>query len=320
MEIGELKKAFTLHVHRIVKRHYRSRSYIHPHTHDFFHYIYVFNGKGFIQIENEFFRAEKGNLYLVPMHKIHAIFSMEDLINLEFKFICDEPLCFRLNAIDIKCVTLDFYEENLIRDIMNEGILQREFFEYIVHLKLQELLIRILRRESAEGKVIGFDRISWEAKRVMLSGLLEENLHTIIQYIDIHSHEQLSIHQLAKRMGYSLPYFSSQFKQAFGISPSRYILLVRIEKAKELMLYSNSPIERIAREVGFNSIHYFSRVFKTITGLSAREYRSKSKDDIVLNIIPDSSFVPTTKFEHEMLPLPSTWEVPHLSPFEKKLK
>jgi AraC-like DNA-binding protein len=84
---------------------------------------------------------------------------------------------------------------------------------------------------------------------------------------------------------------------------------LKIEKAKEKMLYSNDDITEIAFKLGFHSIHYFSRCFKKTTGMSPRTYRDKSKGDMVVNVIPDSTLIPVTKFEHALLPITNSNDI-----------
>lgn len=63
------------------------------------------------------------------------------------------------------------------------------------------------------------------------------------------------------------------FKNDMGISPSKYLLEFRIERACVLLETSNCPINQIAQYTGFNSETYFSRKFKEIMGTSPKEYR-----------------------------------------------
>jgi len=52
-----------------------------------------------------------------------------------------------------------------------------------------------------------------------------------------------------------------------------YILQLRIDKAKELLLESNRYVFEISQQVGFNDTSYFNRTFKRITGYTPNEYQ-----------------------------------------------
>jgi AraC-like DNA-binding protein len=75
-------------------------------------------------------------------------------------------------------------------------------------------------------------------------------------------------------MGYS--YFRKMFKQYTGFAPVQYHLNLKIRKAKELLLSTDQSVKEIASNLGFQSIHYFSRIFKKKTGLSPSEIRNKT--------------------------------------------
>ena len=65
------------------------------------------------------------------------------------------------------------------------------------------------------------------------------------------------------------------FKRDIGFTFSSYLNMLRIEKAKELLLKSDMSITVIAFDIGYNDSNYFSTVFKNIEGISPREYRKK---------------------------------------------
>ena len=72
------------------------------------------------------------------------------------------------------------------------------------------------------------------------------------------------------------------FKQYIGCSPIEYLMEVRISKAKEFLKHSELNVTQIAGMTGFDSIQYFSRVFKKFVQLSPNQYRKKihtSPDD-----------------------------------------
>lgn len=88
------------------------------------------------------------------------------------------------------------------------------------------------------------------------------------------TNENIDISDLAYQLniGYSL--FRKMFKKYTGISPAQYHLSLRIEQAKNLLLNSNMSIKEIAYSLDFNSIYYFSRLFKNKTGKNPSEYRN----------------------------------------------
>jgi len=83
----------------------------------------------------------------------------------------------------------------------------------------------------------------------------------------------LSLIRISNYFNYNSAYVSRIFKKLTGVNLSTYIMHIRIEKAKELLSYTNDSIKSIAEKTGFHTPHYFSRVFKEATGVSPKEYK-----------------------------------------------
>lgn len=86
----------------------------------------------------------------------------------------------------------------------------------------------------------------------------------------------LGIASMADYFALSETYFSQLFKEIMGESFSAYVQTIRINKAKELLLNSNSKVERIASVVGYNSGTTFRRAFKRVMGISPSTYKTKN--------------------------------------------
>ena len=91
---------------------------------------------------------------------------------------------------------------------------------------------------------------------------------------------QISVADLAEKLGINPSYLTRIFKQKHSKSPKDYILDHKIKRAKELLKNTDVSVTDIARSVGFDDPLYFSRLFKKRTTLTPTEYRVKkqSKD------------------------------------------
>jgi len=101
------------------------------------------------------------------------------------------------------------------------------------------------------------------------------SVETVKKYIREHVNEDLTRKKLASIVYLSPDYLSHVFRETTGESLSSFILSERIKKAKELLLYSNMNICDIALATGFSNISYFSRQFKSLTGMTPQEFRKK---------------------------------------------
>ena len=95
-------------------------------------------------------------------------------------------------------------------------------------------------------------------------------------YIQLHSTELLSIDVLAKRLGYSKYYLSALFKKETGCSVGDYIKIARIERAKVLLNNTDLNVENIWEEVGFSSRSVFGKAFRSVVGMTPREFRDQN--------------------------------------------
>ena len=85
--------------------------------------------------------------------------------------------------------------------------------------------------------------------------------------------EPLSLEQLADACGMCKGSFRRAFSAVYNQSPVAYLLNLRIEKSKELLLLGLS-LDDVARETGFSDVNYFCRIFRRRMGMTAREYRA----------------------------------------------
>lgn len=74
-------------------------------------------------------------------------------------------------------------------------------------------------------------------------------------------------------IGYAL--FRKKFKEFTGHSPKQYLLQLRLNQAKSMLIGTDLPVKIIAFKTGYESIFHFSKVFKDKTGLSPKQFREQ---------------------------------------------
>ena len=95
-----------------------------------------------------------------------------------------------------------------------------------------------------------------------------------LKFIDGNFGNKMVLDELAETSGYSVPQFSRLFTELTGITPMRYVNVVRIQNSTTLLSETDKSITEIAFACGFDTLEVFERSFKKYFGISASEYRS----------------------------------------------
>lgn len=105
--------------------------------------------------------------------------------------------------------------------------------------------------------------------------ILSKPVVLCIDYIYSHTHYRITIKEVAEYLNLSVSYLSKLFKKEMGITFSQYILDVKIDKAKNLLRFSDYSISDIAYYLGFSNESHFIQVFQTRMGDTPNRYRKK---------------------------------------------
>lgn len=101
------------------------------------------------------------------------------------------------------------------------------------------------------------------------SGLIDK----IVNYTREHMHENFTREDLAAHVHLNSAYLSRLFRKETGQTLSDFVQKLRIERAKELLSYSDHKIGAIVEAVGYSHASHFTKIFKEVVGLTPAEYR-----------------------------------------------
>ena len=102
---------------------------------------------------------------------------------------------------------------------------------------------------------------------------IESTIEELDGFIKLHYRENLNLSELADKYHFNHSYLTKTFKKQKGISPLKLINTLRINDAKGLLLNEELSVREISEMLGFSNQHYFSRMFKEMTGQTPKEYR-----------------------------------------------
>ena len=105
----------------------------------------------------------------------------------------------------------------------------------------------------------------------------DERVQDILDYIHRNYKKRIGVNTLASRVLMHPVHFTRFFRKATGLTPHQYILQLKVEKAKDFLLFYNESLTYTAAELGFHDYAHFFRVFKQITGMSPRKFLERSR-------------------------------------------
>lgn len=117
----------------------------------------------------------------------------------------------------------------------------------------------------------GFELLD-DKKALLIEKIKNVVIETIHQANQVDVHVNFS-HLIEKEVGKDYQYLSTLFSSIEGITIEKYIILQRIERAKELLVYNELNFSEIAFKLSYSSVQHFSSQFKKITGLTPSEFK-----------------------------------------------
>jgi len=94
-----------------------------------------------------------------------------------------------------------------------------------------------------------------------------------LQFIDRSFRDDIVMSEVAELTGFSPTHFNRRFRQLLRMSPTEYLLSLRIQEAQRLLATTEHTIARIGHEVGFYDQSHFTKRFGKATGMTPRTYR-----------------------------------------------
>ncbi len=156
-----------------------------------------------------------------------------------------------------------FYNNRELANVMNKLInisMEDDLAkDALADLTLKSLLIRVIQTQNMA---------------LIEDGLAMNNrFAAVVEYIRENLTAKISIEVLCQKACMSKSGFFRTFKEAFGLSPVEFIIRERIGLAKRLLANPTATVTEVCYQVGFNNLHYFSRLFKMLEGVTPTVYR-----------------------------------------------
>lgn len=256
------------------------------HWHEEMEITLVRKGTSDYKVGQSSFRAEEGDILLIPPYCVHSALEIPG------ETMLTDSLVFHLDYLgaegqDISAArylrpmaeghfqmperikpgdpSYAEIKESFLRSL--EFFLNRPpFFE--LSLKTELLNMILLLFQNSYVKEITESRNTTENRR---------QIKAILQYISEHYREKITISDLAQLVGFSESYLMSLFRNYVGMSCIQYIIHFRMQEAARALVETSDSVAVIALDSGFDNISYFNMQFRKCFGMTPREFRKNQK-------------------------------------------
>jgi AraC-like DNA-binding protein len=252
---------------------------IEPHDHDYWEMVYIYSGKGDIKLGEKEHSFKANQCIITPPGVNHSFVSSKGTTHdqVSFSIYPDFFVKQKPVSVDTSYFLNKFYKNNnLIINIpldsinLFEGIIKNIFIEYSKHSdsKTNSLTSEIARIFLLLNKIIGNSKNEFKHLKG-ITPIIERSLYFIEQQFNkINSLDDLLEHEKINSR-----YFIRKFKEDVGLTPINYINRLRIEKAKDLLINTSTPITVISIDIGFKDHRFFNRLFKRYLNCTPKGFR-----------------------------------------------
>ena len=252
------------------------------HRHTFFELVYILKGTATHWLEESCTALQAGDYFIIDPGTKHCY---RDTKELEL----------------INCLFLPEYIDRALADCPSlSSLLANQVLRFGVPVDLHAADKIFHDRDGTVGKLIRQMEQEYTARSVGYMELLRCNLthipvyavrayeqaeqsrirHSvtaaIVEYLQQHYAQPLSLDSISRQFGYTPQYLSSLFHRDMGMTLQAFLQRLRVEEACRLISSRKLSTTALAQAVGYSDAKYFSKIFRQHKGMSPREYRAEN--------------------------------------------
>lgn len=298
--VMEYKKTYLdrqLTVDDVVSVHYFEYTvdfYFSGELHDFWELIYADKNELVITADSKELIIPQGCMYLHQPMEFHNVRSngVTAPNSVIIAFSSKTPELYEVSGKILAC---NDWEKSLLAGIIEEAsnafstplgdpftseLVRREKSpfgcEQMISMRIESFFISLIRRHRVNGAAPVLEKENTRRKKD------EVRLHQICDYLLENVEKDLSSSDIQKRFFISESSLQKLFQHKVGCGAMQHFQRMKIDRAKEMIREKKYNFSEISERLSFSSIHYFSRRFKAITGMTPSEYASSVKSISVL--------------------------------------
>ena len=269
---------------KLLLKEHRGEPKVSMHDHAFLELTYITRGNVEHNLDGQITTLHEGDYFIVDYGSRHSYKAIDSagFENLDCLFLPEllDPvlkgtkslrsvlehylLDFNVQALVQNPARMVFHDDSgnvraLLTKMTEESRQKEPGYRALVRCYLIEILMLTMRHlDGVQAASTGQDISSF-----------------LTTYIAEHYMEEITLHELANRLNYSLPYISKRFKEDTGVSFVNYLQNYRVMQGCRLLSGSKHSLAEITEMVGYHDVKFFSELVKRMTGLSPRDFRHR---------------------------------------------
>lgn len=244
---------------------------IKPNWHEKFEFILINSGVLTVTLNTKVIRAEAGSLIVVAANMLHSADC--DICDCSCKIIS-----FDVNTV----LDESIYEQSLRNSLLNHSVMINDvitdrkavsYFNDLYNICGKKLLSQPILEKGYACVFFSYLIENFSQKSSFFQ-TVNSKFDNVLEYIYQNYTKPITTKQIAERFSYNKSYFCRKFQKITNLTPTEFILTLRIEHSQKLMTNTSLSLNDIAQQSGFSSYPYFSLKFKETVGFSPGEWRS----------------------------------------------
>ena len=251
------------------------------HFHSFYEFYYLWEGRRQYFINTKTYAIQAGAVVWINPGHIHRTSAADDrphertLLEIDGRVL--EGALEQLEGIhagplrQVQAMMLQLEGDErrrmewLLTDLLAEGAEKRAGYIACIRLRLEELLLILLRsRPAIAAPAIASDK--------------HRKIYEIAAFISQEYADIASLDELCRQFYLSKSHLCHTFKEVTGMTVQEYITATRISSAQRLLTETREAVTDITQAVGYGSITHFERMFKEAVGMTPLQYRAKNRE------------------------------------------
>lgn len=266
---------------QLVVQHYEHGERIEEHSHDFYEIVFVDQGFSMHRVYNDISLLLSGDIFFIPPGVNHQYWRTKNN-NVYNCLFYPQILGEDINELN-KLPMMDFLLKDSVDAKWSKIHLKPDDrYDILVLLKkiikenkLKQLGWKVRSKALFIDFLVSLSR-AWASKGTNSDNSYSGNSimpYKMLKALELSVTSSVTVEEMAKASGYSSEYFSRIFKQLSGMTPSAYIISMKISASAQLLRDPNLSISKVAELQGFDDVNYFSRLFKKETGKTPTEFK-----------------------------------------------